>query len=147
VVKRAAAKPEQPRETLSPVVASAPSGGKKAKAEKPLTPISRRVLPSGLEYFVIKVGTGALAKRAKRVHINYEGRLADTGKIFDKGDVSFRLGLGEVIRAWDEGVQGMLVGERRRLHVPPRLGYGEKGKMIGIPPDADLIFEVELLRC
>lgn len=115
------------------------------KATKPLVPLSHRVLKSGLEYQVLKSGRGAVADRAKQVHVRFEGRLAASGYCFDSGVIKFRLGLGEVIRGWDEGIQGMLVGECRRLFVPARLGYGHAGAPPEIPPQAALVFEVELL--
>ncbi|CAE8682492.1 unnamed protein product [Polarella glacialis] len=81
----------------------------------------------------------------KKVKVRYEGRLGKTGQRFDKGVIEFRLGLGEVIRGWDEGVKGMLRGEKRRLLVPSKLGYGASGAAPVIPAHADLVFEVELL--
>jgi hypothetical protein len=124
-------------------VAAAPANKKKVEAQ----PIAHRVRPSGLAYDVLKAGTGAIAQRARPARVRYEGKLAKTGETFDKSEIKFRLGLGEVIRAWDEGIQGMLVGERRRLYVPSRLGYGAEGRPPAIPAFADLIFEVELLQC
>jgi len=125
---------------------SAPVSANK-QAEKSVTPISHRVLNSGLAYDVLKVGSGALAARGRAVRVRYEGRLATTGQSFDSGEIKFRLGMGEVIRAWDEGIQGMLAGEQRRLYVPARLGYGAAGRPPAIPPGAGLIFEVEVLGC
>jgi FK506-binding nuclear protein len=108
---------------------------------------SRHVLPSGLEFEVLKLGKGTTAAaRGKTVEVKYEGRLAKTGKRFDKGTIKFRLGAGEVIKGWDDGVKGMLAGERRRLLVPARLGYGSRGAPPDIPPNAALVFEVEFLR-
>lgn len=124
-----------------------PAGPQKRKAEKALVPLSHRVLKSGLEYDVLKPGRGNMAARAKQVYVRYEGKLASTGYRFDAGVIKFRLGLGEVIRGWDEGIQGMLIGECRRLFVPARLGYGNAGAPPEIPPNAGLTFEVELLDC
>jgi len=81
------------------------------------------------------------------VQVGYEGRLVKSGSRFDKGIIKFRLGLGEVIRGWDEGVLGMLRGERRRLLVPAHLGYGSRGAPPAIPANADLVFDVELVAC
>jgi len=125
---------------------SGASGNKKGEHSL-LKAITHRVLNSGLAYDVLKVGSGAMAMRGKNASLRYEGRLAATGQSFDSGDIKFRLGMGEVIRAWDEGIQGMLVGELRRLYVPSRLGYGADGRPPAIPPGAGLIFEVELLSC
>jgi len=127
--------------------ASAGTASGRSKAEKSATPVSHRVLPSGLAYDVLQPGNGAIAGKARFVKVRYEGRLAKTNAVFDKGEIKFRLGLGEVIRAWDEGIQGMLVGEVRRLYVPSRLAYGATGAGKAIPPHADLLFEVELLQC
>lgn len=88
-----------------------------------------------------------MAGRAKPALVRYEGRLASTGQTFDKGELKFRVGMGQVVRGWDEGIQGMLAGESRRLYVPSRLGYGSQGAPPTIPGFADLIFDVELLTC
>lgn len=93
-------------------------------------------------------GKGPEAVRGKTVEVHYTGWLAD-GKQFDSsvgGDpFSFRLGAGEVIEGWDRGVAGMRVGGKRKLTIPPELGYGARGAPPVIPTDATLVFEVELL--
>jgi len=123
---------------------SAPKKQKaKEKAEKPVT---HRTLSSGLRYQVLKLGSGPTAEMGKTVAVRYEGFLA-TGERFDKGVIRFRLGLGEVIAGWDEGIKGMQRGELRRLLVPPRLGYGAQGSPPVIPPNATLVFEVQLNDC
>ena len=106
---------------------------------------------SGLEYEILKDGNGAEAKKGDKVTVHYTGWLKSNGKKFDssvdRGDpFVFGLGAGMVIRGWDEGVAGMKIGEKRRLTIPPDLGYGARGAGGGIPPNADLIFEVELLK-
>ncbi|CAJ1419643.1 unnamed protein product [Effrenium voratum] len=122
---------------------SAPkSAAKGAKEEKS---VAQRTLPSGLRYEVLKRGNGPQALQGKTVKVRYEGRLGSNGSRFDKGVIAFRLGMGEVIKGWDEGVKGMLKGEQRRLLVPSKLGYGASGCPPVIPPRADLVFEVELL--
>jgi FKBP-type peptidyl-prolyl cis-trans isomerase len=104
---------------------------------------------SGLKYWDIKPGTGATAQAGKKVKVHYSGWLAD-GKKFDssvdRGEpFEFGLGRGMVIKGWDEGVAGMKVGGKRQLQIPPDLGYGARGAGGVIPPNATLIFDVELL--
>ena len=106
--------------------------------------------PTGLQYWDIKVGTGAVAAKGHQVKVHYTGWLT-TGKKFDSSvdrnePFSFALGAGQVIPGWDQGVAGMKVGGKRQLHIPPALGYGAQGAGGGvIPPNATLIFDVELL--
>lgn len=105
---------------------------------------------SGLQYWNIKLGTGALAIPGKKVKVDYTGWLTN-GKKFDSSvgtghPFEFTLGNGDVIKGWDEGIQGMKVGGKRQLRIPPSLGYGEQGTPGGpIPPNATLIFDVQLL--
>ena len=105
--------------------------------------------PSGLVIEDLVVGSGDAASAGQRVSVHYTGWLAD-GKKFDsskdRGEpFMFSLGRGEVIRGWDEGVTGMKVGGTRKLTIPPDLGYGARGAGGVIPPNATLLFEVELL--
>jgi hypothetical protein len=108
-----------------------------------------RVTASGLRITDLVVGEGAEASAGQTVVVNYRGTLTN-GKEFDssygRGPFSFPLGGGRVIAGWDEGVAGMKVGGKRRLVIPPDLAYGSRGAGGVIPPDATLIFEVELLR-
>jgi FKBP-type peptidyl-prolyl cis-trans isomerase FkpA len=104
---------------------------------------------SGTEYWDITVGTGATATPGKSVTVHYTGWLTN-GKKFDSSvdrgqPFVFALGGGQVIKGWDEGVAGMKVGGKRQLKVPPASGYGPKGAGGVIPPNATLIFDVELL--
>ena len=99
---------------------------------------------SGLQYWNMKLGTGALAIPGKKAKVKYTGWLT-TAKKFDSGVYDFVIGNGEVIKGWDEGVAGMKVGGKRQLRIPPQLAYGEKGYPGAIPPNATLIFDVELL--
>ena len=109
---------------------------------------------SGLRYTDDKVGTGKTATAGKDVEVHYTGWLyldGFRGKQFDssrgRGPFAFPLGAGQVISGWDEGVAGMKEGGRRTLIIPPQLAYGERGAGGGIiPPNATLLFEVELLR-
>src|SRR5437016_5727784 len=102
---------------------------------------------SDLKIEVLKEGSGAEAKKGQTVEVHYVGTFTD-GKKFDSSrdrdeGFVFKLGAGEVIAGWDQGVAGMKVGEQRRLTVPPDLAYGKKGYPGAIPPNATLIFEVE----
>ena len=109
--------------------------------------------PSGLQYEDTTVGTGEIAQAGGRVTVHYTGWLWQDGQAGAKFDSSkdrhdpfvFPLGAGHVIKGWDEGVQGMAVGGTRRLLIPAALGYGARGAGGVIPPNATLLFEVELL--
>ncbi len=108
---------------------------------------------SGLVYEDTVVGSGAEAKSGQSVSVHYTGWLNDKGahgakfdSSLDRGTpFSFNLGMGQVIKGWDEGVNGMKVGGKRTLFIPASLGYGARGAGGAIPPNADLIFDVELL--
>jgi len=109
---------------------------------------------SGLEYEIIKEGSGKSPQKGDTVVVHYTGWLNEKGapgKKFDSSldrgkPFSFRIGMKEVIEGWDEGVISMKVDEKRRLFIPSDLGYGARGAGSVIPPDADLIFDVELLQ-
>jgi FKBP-type peptidyl-prolyl cis-trans isomerase FkpA len=108
------------------------------------------VLPSGLKYREVRQGTGAAAKKGDTVEVHYTGWLADGKKIdssVDRGQpFTFALGAGNVIKGLEEGLAGMKVGGKRRITIPPELGYGKNGAGNVVPPNAVMIFEVELLR-
>lgn len=104
---------------------------------------------SGLQYEDLAVGSGETAGSGQFVTVHYTGWLTN-GKKFDssldRGDpFGFSLGKGQVIAGWDEGVEGMKIGGKRKLTIPPELGYGARGAGSVIPPNATLVFEVELL--
>ena len=104
---------------------------------------------SGLQYWDIKVGTGRTADRGNTVHVHYTGWLTN-GKKFDSSvggqPFQFRIGAHQVIAGWEEGVTGMKVGGKRQLRIPPNLAYGKEGYPGAIPPNATLVFDIELLR-
>jgi len=109
---------------------------------------------SGLQFDDTAAGTGKRAESGRSVSVHYTGWLYENGEKGAKFDSSrdrndpfeFDLGAGMVIRGWDEGVQGMQEGGQRLLVIPPQLGYGARGAGSVIPPNATLLFEVELLR-
>lgn len=105
--------------------------------------------PSGLEYWDIKVGTGAVAQTGKNVKVDYTGWLTN-GKKFDSSvgtgkPFDLLLGGGQVIKGWDEGIVGMKVGGKRQLRIPPDLAYGQRGYPGVIPANSTLIFDVRLV--
>lgn len=123
---------------------SAPAG------EQPVTTGNEITTASGLKYEDLVVGTGAEAKAGDTVSVHYTGTLTN-GEKFDSSldrdtPLQFELGAGRVIKGWDEGVAGMLVGGKRKLIIPPDLGYGAQGAGASIPPNSTLVFEVELLE-
>ena len=111
--------------------------------------IGTTVMAADLQIETLTTGDGAVAEAGMRASVHYEGRLED-GEVFDasrpRGQAfSFTIGAGQVIRGWEQGVEGMKVGETRRLTIPPELGYGAAGAGGVIPPNATLVFEIELL--
>src|SRR5262245_15938736 len=104
---------------------------------------------SGLEYVEVQAGTGGQAEAVKTVSVHYTGKFQD-GRVFDssvsRGEpITFRLGEGRVIKGWDEGIALMKVGGQAQLIIPPDLAYGERGAGGVIPPNATLVFDVELV--
>ncbi len=116
--------------------------------------MTRHKTPSGLEYEIITEGSGASPVKGKPVTVHYTGWLNENGKPGSKFDSSvdrgqqfkFVIGIGQVIPGWDEGVMSMKIGEKRRLYIPAKLGYGTRGAGRLIPPNANLIFDVELFN-
>ncbi|KAK9884550.1 hypothetical protein WA026_007393 [Henosepilachna vigintioctopunctata] len=122
---------------------------KKGKQNQSSTP-SQKVLAGGVIIEDMKEGHGAVAGNGKFVYVYYEGFLKGKKKPFDTCSKSpgfgFRLGKGEVIKGWDIALEGMKVGGKRRVTIPPHLGYGAKGSLPAIPPNSTLVFEIDLLK-
>jgi len=110
---------------------------------------SQKMNKQGVEIEILKEGTGAIAKKGDTVSVHYVGVLENGAKFdssVDRGTpFEFTLGSGQVIPGWDTGVEGMKIGETRKLTIPPELAYGSSGAGSTIPPNATLIFQVELL--
>ncbi|TWO34350.1 peptidylprolyl isomerase [Seonamhaeicola sediminis] len=124
----------------------------KAKAEAQLDKLAAgfEKTESGLRYQIIQKGDGIKAEKGKTVSVHYKGQLAD-GTVFDSSykrnqPIDFPLGVGQVIPGWDEGIQLLKVGDKARLVIPSDLGYGSRGAGGVIPPNATLIFDVELMN-
>ncbi|MBH8578208.1 FKBP-type peptidyl-prolyl cis-trans isomerase [Nostocaceae cyanobacterium CENA369] len=118
-------------------------------ASKPMSDADVVTTSSGLKYKEIQEGTGATPKTGQTVTVHYTGTLEDGTKFDSSRDrnrpFDFKIGVGQVIKGWDEGLSTMKVGGRRELIIPPELGYGARGAGGVIPPNATLIFDVELL--
>lgn len=104
---------------------------------------------TGLQFIDMKIGTGAQPSAGKKVTVHYTGYLLD-GRKFDSSvdrrePFTFVIGYGQVIKGWDEGVEGMKIGGKRKLIIPADLAYGKRGIGSTIPPNAELVFDVELL--
>ena len=103
-------------------------------------------LKKGIMYFNFSEGYGEAIKNGNKIQVKYVGRLTNhKGKIFDSGDIKFRVGRGEVIKGWDLGVIGMKKDGKRRLIIPPKCGYG-KHKQSGIPANSILCFDLSILK-
>ena len=141
----------QPAESRTPHTrpAAAEMGMTANRTPADIAGIEKQQSASGLVWYVLKAGTGAVAAAGDTVNMQYTGWLTDGTKFdssLDRNEpFSFPLGAGRVIKGWDEGVAGMHVGEKRQVRIPSALGYGARGAGGVIPPNADLIFDVELV--
>lgn len=118
-------------------------------ASNPMSDANAVTTPSGLKYVELKEGTGATPQPGQTVEVHYIGTLENGTKFDSSRDrgqpFSFKIGIGQVIKGWDEGLSTMKVGGRRKLIIPSELGYGARGAGGVIPPNATLLFDVELL--
>ncbi len=122
---------------------------KKTEAELDKLAAGFEKTDSGLRYQIIQKGDGPKAEKGKQISVHYKGQLAD-GRVFDssyqrKEPIDFTVGIGQVIKGWDEGLQLLRVGDKARLVIPSELAYGSQGAGGVIPPNAPLIFDVELM--
>ena len=140
----AASVPQQQRQSVPKPAAPAVATG-----DTFAMPANLQTTPSGLQYSIDQPGTGAQPQQGQTVRVHYTGWLTNGTKFDSSRDrgqpFEFRLGQGQVIHGWDEGVAGMKIGEIRTLVIPPNLGYGGRGAAGVIPPNATLVFKVELL--
>lgn len=137
------------RKAAEEEVAEEAAAAKNAVADAPEVSVPKGPPPKSLVIEDLKTGSGATAQPGDKVTVHYVGVLYDGGEMFDVswGDepFSFELGAQQVISGWDQGVQGMKVGGERKLITPPDLAYGNQGSYPSIPPDATLVFQIELL--
>jgi FKBP-type peptidyl-prolyl cis-trans isomerase FkpA len=145
---------EEPAQALGEAAGQAPDVNKLRtlpglEPAPPTAPGEVKTTKSGVKYETIKPGSGAEAKAGQNVTVHYVGKL-DSGKQFDSSrdrgkPLVTPIGVGSVIKGWDEAVPGMKVGEVRKMTIPPNAGYGALGSKPAIPPNATLNFEIELI--
>lgn len=131
----------------TPKEVKTPKADAKLLKEKTDTPKSVKKLAGGMKIEDVKEGTGAEVKKGRKIGMYYAGRLQSNNKQFDSctqgKPFNFKLGVGEVIQGWDVGIQGMKVGGKRKLIIPPAMGYGSQGAPPDIPPNSTLVFDIE----
>lgn len=123
--------------------------GLEAQDAPKLDPAKSVKMPSGVQYQEIRLGKGAPAEKMRLARVLYTGWLMEKGYVFDSRSdrnkpYAFIIGTGKVIKGWEEGIPGMRVGGKRRLYIPFKMAYGERGAT-RIPPKSDLIFDIELV--
>lgn len=130
--------------------ASANPSAKPSAKPSDVSALTPQTSPTGLTWYVLQEGTGPQPTSGQTVAVHYSGWLTD-GTPFDSSldrgrPITFPVGTGRVIKGWDEAVLSMKVGEKRQLHIPPEIGYGERGFPPVIPANATLVFDVELVK-
>jgi FKBP-type peptidyl-prolyl cis-trans isomerase len=131
----------------TPTTSPPPKSAKLANM-KPAPPTAKgetKTTEGGVKYETLNEGTGAELQPGQTATIHYEGKL-ENGTVFENSSLDAAIGVRPLIKGWEEGIPGMKVGEKRKLTIPPAMGYGASGSPPTIPPNATLIFEVELIR-
>jgi FKBP-type peptidyl-prolyl cis-trans isomerase len=144
--------PAQAQGEAASVLAAPKATAAKSAESKPALPTAKgetKTTPGGVKYETLKEGSGPELKIGQSAVLHYVGNI-ENGEVFDSSRTSnqprtFRIGVQPLIKGWEEGVPGMRVGELRKLTIPPALGYGAAGRPPSIPPQATLVFEIELL--